>query len=240
MLFRSKTTSAYSAQRGETPPSGTPFRLQATMLQQSNSVFKLLQQDLGIFITEIFEDWIMPYLGTKLNEEHILAYEFSPEELKEIDAKFSVNFANQRMKEEILSGNFPTWEEYQTLIDNADEFIKTTKTQRFINIPKGFYKNLEAKVTVNVTGEQRNKAATLESLNNILITYASNPNLSNDPVASQLLMKIVELSGAGISPISISGAITQKTKETANMPMEATQGQPQQMSLQANPTPQNA
>ena len=235
-----KTTSAYAAQRGDTPPSGTPFRLQATVLQQSNNVFKTLQQEMGIFITEIIEDWILPHLATKLNKEHILSYDFSPEELKEIDSKFTTNEANQRAIKEILAGNMVTQEQYDKWLENYDEFIKSTKSQRFISIPKDFYKNLKAKVTVNITGEQRNKAATLESLNNILITYASNPNLSNDPVASQLLTKIIELSGAGISPIQITGAINQKAKKDAETMQQNAQTQTNPMSLTANPTPQNA
>lgn len=227
-----KTTSAYAAQRGETPPSGTPFRLQATVLQQSNSVFKTLQQEFGIFITEIIEDWVMPYLSSKLNQEHILAYDFSPEELKEIDNKFTAKEANQRAIEEILAGKMVTQEQYDGWIENYDEFIKQTKAQRFIQIPKGFYKNLKAKVTVNITGEQRNKAATLESLNNILITYASNPNLSQDPVASQLLTRIIELSGAGISPINITSAINEKAKKDAE-----TMEQNQMMQTNTKPIP---
>jgi hypothetical protein len=227
-----KTTSAYSAQRGDTPPSGTPFRLQATVLQQSSSVFKTLQQEMGIFLTEIFEDWIMPHLATKLNKEHILSYNFSPEELKEIDNKFSAKQANQKAIEMILSGKIPTQEEYDNWLEVADTFIKQTKGQRFIDIPKDFYKNLKAKVTVNITGEQRNKAATLESLNNILTVYASNPNLSQDPVASQLLTRIIELSGAGISPISITSGINEKNKKD-----QETMMQNQMIQQQGKPAP---
>lgn len=225
-----KTTSAYSAQRGETPPSGTPFRLQATMLQQSSSVFKTLQQEMGIFITEIFEDWVMPYLATKLTKEHILAYDFSPEELKEIDHKFATKRANDKIKEKILSDTLekmPTQEDYDKIYEMEDSFIKETKSQRFIQIPKNFYKNLQAKVTVNITGEQRNKAATLESLNNILTVYASNPALAQDPVASQLLAKIIELSGSGISPVSITSAINDKAKADQQAMEQQQEMQPQ-------------
>lgn len=233
-----KTTAAYSAQRGDTPPSGTPFRLQATILQQSSSVFKVLQEEFGIFITELFEDWIMPHQAKLLNKEHLLSYDFSPEELKEIDEKFSIRQANEKVADKVLAGGDFDPEEYEAFIENYDDFIKQTKSQRFINIPKNFYKNLEVKVTVNVTGEQRNKAATLESLNNILITYASNPNLANDPVASQLLTKIIELSGAGISPVQITSAINEKAKEAqAEQDLQPT-GQPETskpLSLTANP-----
>jgi hypothetical protein len=239
-----KTTSAYAAQRGDTPPSGTPFRLQATVLQQSSSVFKTLQQELGIFITEIFEDWVMPYLRTKLSREHILAYEFSPEELKEIDKNFATRNANDKAIEMILSGQLVTQEQFDAWLNGADEFIKQTKGTRFITIPKNYYKNLEAKVTINITGEQRNKAATLESLTNILLTVAQNPAITQDPVLSQVLMKILELSGAGISPINITAAISEKNKMQEEMQaqqmMSQEQPQPSPMTLQANPTPANA
>lgn len=237
-----KTTSAYSAQRGDTPPSGTPFRLQATVLQQSSSVFKTLQEEMGIFITEIFEDWVMPYLRTKLNKEHILSFDFSPEELKEIDKNFSTRQANNQTVEMILSGKLVTQEEFDAWINGADEFIKQTKGKRFIDIPKNFYKNLKAKVTINVTGEQRNKAATLESLTNILMTVGSNPVLTQDPVLSQVLMKILELSGAGISPINVSSAISEKNKQQEQLQAQQAQLQNQQprqkpkpLSLTANP-----
>lgn len=226
-----KTTSAYSAQRGDTPPSGTPFRLQATVLQQSSSVFKTLQQELGIFITEIFEDWVMPYLATKLTREHILAYEFSPEELKDIDKNFSTREANTKAVDAILSDKIVTQEEYDAWLETADTFIKGTKGQRFIKIPKDFYKNLKAKVTVNITGEQRNKAATLESLNNLLITLL-NPAMANNPLAELIVGKIAELSGAGISPVQITSAINDKNKM---MQQVQPQGVPKPLSLTANP-----
>lgn len=235
-----KTTSAYAAQRGDQPNSGTPFRLQATVLQQSSSVFKSLQEEFGIFITEIIQDWVLPFLGTKLSKEHILSYDFSPEELNEIDKNFSINEANKKAKEKMLSGELVTAEEYKSYLDAYDTLIKSTKGKRFIQIPKDFYKNLEAKVTVNVTGEQRNKAVTLESLNNLLITYSSNPNLSADPVASQLLLKIVELSGAGISPVSINASISGKNKQLETMQeqlqnVKPNPSQPSKMEMGNNP-----
>lgn len=229
-----KTTSAYAAQRGDTPPSGTPFRLQATVLQQSSSVFDDLREEMGIFITEIFEDWIMPYLASNLNKEHILAYDFSPEELKEIDRNFATRQANEQAVQKVLSGEIVTPEDYMEWMNLSDTFIKQTKGKRFIDIPKNFYKNLEAKVTINVTGEQRNKAAVLESLNSILVTVASNPNLMQDPVLSQIVLKIIELSGAGISPVSLTSGIETQSKQMA---AQTEVPQPSPMSLEANPLP---
>lgn len=236
-----KTTSAYAAQRGETPPSGTPFRLQAVVLQQSSSVFKDLQEELGIFITEIFEDWIMPHLASQLNAKHILAHEFSMEELKEIDKNFSTHSANAMARKMVLSGQAVTPEMYEIAKMQASEFIVKTKGTRFIEIPKDYYKKIKAKITVNVTGEQQNKGAVLESLVNILTVYAKNPALAQDPVLMKIFEKIIELSGVGISPVSLMGAVEEQRKLINQQTLQA-QGQtasapPEGLSLSANPAP---
>lgn len=231
-----KTTAAYSAQRGETPPSGTPFRLQATMLQQSSSVFQKLQEDMGIFINEIFTDWILPFKAKQLNQEHILAHEFSPNELRDIDKNFATHTANQKAIDLILSGKIVDSEQYQAFLDGADSFIKGTKEKRFIKIPKDYYKNMTAKISINITGESKNKAAILESLTSILSTYASNPAIASDPVANEIFMRLVELSGAGISPVTLSSAMQQSAKNAQAMQAQP-EAQPSPMSLTANPTP---
>lgn len=235
-----KTTSAYAAQRGETPPSGTPFRLQATVLQQSSSVFVDLQEELGIFITELFTKWIMPHLARQLNTEHILAHEFSLDELKEIDENFGKYHANEISKQLILSGKIVSPDDYAQIQAEAKEMFSQTKTQRFLKIPKDYYKKFKAKITVNVTGEQRNKATILESLINIMTVYAQNPMIAQDPVLMQIFLRIVELSGAGISPVSLIGAIKEQAEKQKQMMAMQAQGvdpnAPQeQLSLAANP-----
>lgn len=244
-----KTTSAYPGQRGAPQSGNVPFRAQAQQLQQSGTVFEDLQEELGIFITEIFEDWIMPFLSKSLNSKHILAHEFSMDELKEIDKNFSTNHANEIVSKLILSGKVATEEDYSTALQTAQEAIQQTKSSRFLEVPEDLYKNANMHITVNVTGEQRNKATVLESLLNIMQVYASNPNIAQDPVLMQIFMKIVELSGAGISPVSLVAAIQEHAKMMQEQQMAAEQAQqigqqPQaaqaptdKLSLAANPTP---
>ena len=210
-----RATSAYAAQRGESPSSRTAAKLQAAVLQQSGSVMKDIKEDLGIFITEIFEDWIMPFLGKRLNKEHILAHDFSLAELKEIDRNFAVNTANRITKERILSGRVVTSEDFDKLVQEADEMIKRTKASRFLEIPKDYYKKAKPKITINVTGEQSDKEAVSGVLLNIMKIYIGNPQLISDPVLTQIFMKIVEISGAGISPVQLIGAIQERAAQLA-------------------------
>jgi hypothetical protein len=227
-----RVTSTYDAQRGETPPSGQPFRLQALVQQQSGSMFSYRRQEKGIFLTEIFNDWVFPYLAKKLTKAHILAHNFSATELKELDKAYATNKANQKMKEMILSGQLVTAEDYEKAYSDAESFIQQTKEHRFLDIPEDYYKGIKAKVTVNITGEQKNKQAILESLSTIL-TLMQNPVVRQDPALNQIVEKMVEMSGAGISPLQLRGTAPAPMQQ----PMQGQQPAPE-MSLAANPNPQ--
>lgn len=208
-----RATSAYSAQRGESPTSRTAAKLQTAVLQQSGAVMSNIREDFGIFLTEIFEDWVMPYLTKKLNAEHILAHDFTLAELQEIDNNFSTHVANDIAKEKMLSGQVVTFEEYAQYQQKGTEMIQRTKSSRFLQLPKNYYKNTKAKITFNITGEQQDKNAVSEVLLNIMKIYVSNPQLITDPVLTQLFMKIIEVSGSGISPVSIIGALQARAAE---------------------------
>lgn len=210
-----RATSSYSAQRGESPTSRTSAKLQSAVLQQSGSVMENVKEELGIFIVELFTDWIMPFLIKQLNTEHILAHDFSLSELQEIDKNFSMHTANEMAIEQMLSGQIVTAEQYAEFVQQADQMIKQTKTKRFLQLPKNYYQKLKAKITINITGEQQNKAAVLDALSEIMSIYSQNPSISNDPVLTELFMRIVEISGSGISPLSLISAFQEKAKMQA-------------------------
>ena len=209
-----KTTQGFAMQRGEVTTKN--FRLQSMALGQSWKSFELLQQELGIFLTEIFEDWIMPYLARQFSTQHILAYEFSPEELSEIDKNFSIANANAKAIDLMLQGKIVTPEQYKGFLDTYDQIIKQTKGHRFIDIPKSFYKNLKAKVTVNITGEQKNKAQAIEALQSVLPLVNDNPTLKNI-----IIMRLIELAGANISPVNVSTAMAENQKQIPNKVSES-------------------
>lgn len=231
-----RTTSSYDAVRGETPPSGQPYRLQALVANQGGSHFDYRREEWGIFLTELFNDWVFPYIEKQINKKHILASDFSPEELARLDEHYAAFQASDYAKEKILSGEVITQEDFLSLQDQFSELIGKTGKRRFLDIPDGYYKDMDAKLTINVTGEQKNKMATLESLNSILQTFI--PMLEVGIVKPQdvqmVINKILEISGAGISPMSLSKANTQ-----AQAP-QAMQQQPQQLPqpLQAQPVTQ--
>lgn len=221
-----RTTSTFNAITGETMPSATAFRSVAIQNQEATSMFDYRREEMGIFLVEIFTDWIIPFLIKKLNKAHILAAEFSAEELQALDENYATFRANELVKENILSGKPIYAEDYKGLIDATKELLRNGKQTRFLDIPKGFYGNWKPRVTIVTTGEQKNKAVILESLNNVLLTIAKAPQILQDPVMSKVFSKILEVSGTGISPISLG--------------LGQTQAQPMQLPEQVAPTtPEN-
>jgi hypothetical protein len=218
-----RNSSAYESQRGEKPSAGTAFRLQAMTLQQSSSVFKDLQEELAMFWEDIFNDWIMPYLSKKLTAEHILAHNYSPDELKEIDKSFGIWTANQNYINKVLGGGIHTQEEYDADMQAAAQGLQSTKDQRFLKIPKGYYKDMESRITISISGESKDKQQALDSLANIMKEYAANPALAQDAVMTKLFMEIVELSNTGISPVSLMAAINEQAKKVADQAKQAPQ-----------------
>lgn len=198
-----KTTSTFNAVTGETMPSGTAYRTTAILNQEATSMFDYRREEMGIFQVEIFTEWIIPFLLKRFNKAHILSAEFTPDELIAIDDSFANYEANQKVKQMILSGNPVYAEDYAKLVAETKDILKKTKDKRFLDIPKGQYKNWKPKVTIITTGEQKNKAVILESLNNVLMTAAKAPQVLTDPTLSKVFAKILEVSGSGISPISL-------------------------------------
>lgn len=226
-----KVASTFEANTGENLPSSTPFRLAVMQSQNANSLFNYRRQELGIFLTEIFTDWIIPFLVKKMNTEHILAADFSHEELKMIDESFSISEANKQFFDRILNEDEAVSQETYDQMYNANlEFIQSTKGRRFLKIPKDYFKDVKSKIDIVTTGEQINKSAVLESLNNIMTTVAQNPAILDNPILSQIFARIVEITNVGLSPISMGIGLNKPVQS-----QQAPQGQP---IAQAEPAPQ--
>jgi hypothetical protein len=96
-------------------------------------------------------------------------------------------------------------------------------------VPDDYFKDIECKVTVITTGEQKNKAVILASLAEIVksVIPTFNPTTGEfgafaDPTLSKLYNQMIELSNTGISPISLGkGAMPTRQKPQAPAPSAA-------------------
>lgn len=206
---------SYDAATGEQPPSGTPLGTTQLLNAVATKPFDYKREEWGIHLTMIFDKWVLPYLMKKIQNEHILVSEFDDTELEMIDASFSAFNNNEDMINatiEALQNDQPLPTQQDSLDNQAmwKEHIKKSGKKRYIEVPKDYFKGVAAKLTVNVTGEQKNKSAILQSLSSIMasVVQSFNPQTGSfgvleDPTLSKIFNQMLEMAGAGVSPVSI-------------------------------------
>ena len=214
-----RSTNTFDAVTGETMPSGTPLGSLAIQAQQASSYFDYKREEAGIFITELFNDWILPFLAKRINKEHILNSEFSGDELAKIDGSFATHLVNQEVKAKILSGMIVSPEEYQAGIDFTKNKLAERGNRRFLEVPSGYFKNFEPKVSVIVTKELKDIDVEKKNLEYISMILARNPQAMQDPVMAKIIGRMAELSGI-LSPGQLAGMQTQS--KPTSMPQQQT------------------
>lgn len=215
-----RSTNTFDAVTGETMPSGTPLGSLAIQAQQASSYFDYKREEAGIFITELFNDWILPFLAKRINKEHILNSEFSGDELAKIDESFAIHLVNQEVKAKILSGMIVSPEEYRAGIDFTKQKLAQRGNRRFLEVPAGYFKNFEPKVSVIVTKELKDIDVEKKNLEYISMIIARNPQAMQDPVMAKIIGRMAELSGI-LSPGDLS-AMAQTGTQGGSIPQQQT------------------
>lgn len=224
-------TSTFNATTGEQTPGNTTYSETALLNQVASRPFDYRREEHGFLIQEIFYDWVIPHLIKKLKREHVLVTDFSRKELEMIDKDFAIISGKKYAKEQLLKGKLPTQEGVDNAKEEAYAHLGQTGGTRFLRIPNNYFDDIEAKVSVITTGEQRNKAAVLGSLSTILQTVQNSYNpqtgtfaiLENETTAD-IFGTLVEVAGAGISPVSLMGGKGGGAPAQPKMNMEALAG----------------
>lgn len=214
-----RSTNTFDAVTGETMPSGTPLGSLAIQAQQASSYFDYKREEAGVFITELFNEWILPFLAKRINKEHILSSEFGQDELMKIDEAFATHLVNEEVKAKILSGMIVSPEEYQAGIDFTKQKLTQRGNRRFLEVPSGWFKDFKPKVSVIVTKELKDIDVEKKNLEYISMILARNPQAMQDPVMAKIVGRMAELSGI-LSPGQIAGM--QGTGQKMSIPQQPT------------------
>ena len=202
--------SSYNAMTGQQPTSGTPYSQTVLLNQVASKPFDQRREEWGIHITRVFEKWVIPYLIKKLKKSHILVSDYSDDELDMIDESFAIDNTNEDLFKMVISNKTPFQAEQDMIMEGYKNHIKKNGKKRYLEIPDDYFDGIVPKVTVLTTGEQKNKAVILSSLSNLLETVQKTYNpatgqfaVLQDPELAKIYRQIVELSNAGISPMSV-------------------------------------
>jgi hypothetical protein len=224
-------TSAYDANTGEQPPSGTPYSQTVFLQQIASRPYDYRIEEQAIFVNRLMNRWVLPYLIKRLYKKHILVSDFSEDELKVIDRAF-IRHTNKTFIDKMLAQPFdapvPTQDDYNMMLDEVVSEIKGQGSKRYIEIPEGFFDDIDAKITVLTSNEQRNKAIILQSLSSVLQTVIASYDpetkkfsVLEDEKLSRIFGTILELSGIpGLSPASLGIGIKTEGESPAPSQMQ--------------------
>lgn len=219
-----RSASTYDANTGEAPTAGTPYSQTALLNQVANSPFEYRREEWGIFLNEIMNDWIFPYLKRKILKKHDLVAEFDDEELAMIDEAIANSEGKKLIIDNLTKGEVTTPEEVEGMKAGVTEELGKVGKKRSITIPDKFL-DIKGRITCNITGELKNKQATLQSLDSILKTIQAtfNPNTGSfaaldDPRLAKLFGQIVELSGVPITFGQLKGKAPQQPQPVEPIP----------------------
>ena len=198
---------------GENLPAGTPFKLGAQQLKSATKLFEYVQENMGLFIEDVFNEWLLPDFAASLTEDHILELMDDTDDIEiYYNAKRKL-FQYQVMKQYILEhSDYPDPAQLQLVGELVKDQIK--KGPKQIQIEKDYYANQKYSIKMIITGENDAKKENLETLSTTFQVLASNPAAIQDPRLMKILNFILEQSG--YSPLEINAVNQTETNPSLN------------------------
>lgn len=221
---------ANDAIMGQSPASGTPFKLQELVTAESHGLHEYRRGQYAKHLEEIYNEWIIPHIQRQITKGARFLSDLSLDELTYVTDAVVTNMANQRLKEMVLGGKFPKPEEIELMKQVIREDFKKKGTKHFIEIIKDEFADKPLAVKVAVAGKSKNLSLMVDKLGNVFRTLAANPALMQMPPMANIFNQIIEASG--LDPVDFSG-MTQGMTPMAPMEQPAQPAQPAPMAPMA-------
>lgn len=188
---------------GDSPSSGTPFKLFEAQNIEAKGIHRYRQGKIATFIDEIYRDWVIPHISKQITTDNSFLAELSGDEMLEVADKVINHHTNRLIVEKILNGEMIDKEEVEAYKQTMKEtFYKSNK--KFIKILAEDFKDKSLSVMTNIAGKQKNLALLTDKLVNVMRQFLATPQLRQDPEMVRLLNIILESSG--MSPIMFGSA----------------------------------
>lgn len=233
-------TATPDAIRGNTQPSGTAYRLQQLITNESHSLFELMTENKGLGIENMLRKFIIPFIKTQLDTTDEITEVLDSQGVTQFDSMYIPNQAirtrNKKLKDQILSGEIADDIPVAEIEQDLKKSLSVFGNQRSVKpseVPdktwKEFFKDFEWDAEVDVTHESEDVNEALTSLTTTFQTIAGMQGRPMTPDERLLFSQIMEKSGT-VSPLQLSFA-------QANQP-QVMQGQPTQAGGSTVPAPE--
>lgn len=231
-IYAMKTGGATEALMGDNPTSGTPFKLQDALIQQSLGIHEYRMGKYAVFIEEIYRDWIIPQIAKDLSKGHTFLAELDLDELQYVTEAMITGQVNNVIKEKILSGEMIDPAEIDAYKTQLQDEFKKKGNKHFVEILKGEFSKSKLNIRINIKGKQKDMVRMVDKLTNIFRFAFANPQgfiqTLQIPGMAKSFNELLEYSG--MNPVDFTGI--DKIAEQQNQAQ-----QPQQQNAQAQPSP---
>jgi hypothetical protein len=194
--------SADEALLGEAPAAGTPFSLQALVVQQGFGLHDYRKGQNAAFMAEILEDWLIQDLLADMKSGSKWLATLSLDEMQGMVDNV-VNIQTKRMViDHLVKGQLPTQDQIDQYKQDARTlFMKDSK--KFLELMDGELDDLPISVMWDVAGKQKDLKGDADKLTNIFRQIIQSPQVFQIPGMAKLFNEIIEASG--FSPVDFSG-----------------------------------
>ena len=201
-----KISNSFEIVRGESSPSGTPFRLGALQDANAGKLFTLLRQKITLPYKRVFREWVLPDLVKELSGEDVFTFVGDTEILDQL-REVMVN--SWYMNNLVKIG--PHTIEIGEAI-KAEKMDELRREDPVIDNVKQIWKDLKKRMFVTITGENSDAADNIQDMVQLL-------NMEQDPMRiSFLLDTIYKMRGIPVPPLPeqepSETQIPQKEEET--------------------------
>ena len=208
-----KLCNSYEIVSGADLPSGTPFKLGAQQLKSATKLFDFVMQNEGLFVEEVFNEWMLEDFSKSMTKEHILDLLDDADDIQVYYAAKRKMFQYAVMKQYILEhSEYPSVEQLALVGDLVKDQI--SKGPKQVKVMENEYENYIYTIKVVTTGENDAKKEHVETLSTTAQTIAANPAALQDPRFMKVLDLVLEQTG--YSPLEITAINDAPTNPSLN------------------------
>lgn len=215
LVLAKEITSTPDAVRGNTMPSGTPYSLGVILQQQAGSLFEIMTESKGLHIEDMLREYVIPFIKKQMDTSEEIGAILDDNNIAQIDAMYVPQEAIKRynkkaIDEFIVNDTIPSPYQKDIAEMEVKQELAPLGNQRFFKPSEiltmtwaKLLKDFEWKVKVEVTNEDSDKQAILQSLNTVYQTIVNATKNPNDPNAKLVFSEILNRTGT-ISPLQLS------------------------------------
>lgn len=211
---------------GNTFPSNTPFSSIELLTQQSMGLFEIMTENKGFHIEDFMRAHVLPNIKKKMDTNEEIAATLSDADIMKFDSIYvpaeTIRRANKINAEKIFNEEVATPLDKSAIENTIKEELSQFGSQRFIKPSdldektwNEFFDDFIWEAEVEVTNEQTDKKAVLQTLSSALQAVTRDPSLLQDPQKKFIFSKLLETTGA-ISTIELSNIPTAKPDPQAS------------------------